>query len=85
MGRFESESDLNEGDDAESKAKTKESAERGEKLNRSHSNASLQFWIGCTYLIIVGDAGDAVSVNFTAPCKFSRLNAKIYHFTACVQ
>ena len=37
------------------------------------------------YLIIVGDAADAVSVNFSARCKFSRLNAKIYHFTACVQ
>ena len=30
------------------------------------------------YLIIVADAGDAVSVNFSARCKFSRLNAKIY-------
>jgi len=38
-----------------------------------------------TYLIIVGDAGDAVCVNFFARCKFSRLNAKIYHFTACIQ
>ena len=37
------------------------------------------------YLIIVGDAGDAVSVNFSARCKFSRLNAKIYHFSECIQ
>ncbi len=37
------------------------------------------------HLIIVGDAADAVSVNFSARCKFSRLNAKIYHFTECIQ
>ena len=38
-----------------------------------------------SYLIIVADAADAVSVNFSARCKFSRLNEKIYHFTACSQ
>ena len=38
-----------------------------------------------SHLIIVGDAADAVSVNFSARCKFSRLNAKIYHFTECIQ
>ena len=37
------------------------------------------------HLIIVGDAADAVSVNFSAWCKFSRLNAKIYHFSECIQ
>ena len=34
------------------------------------------------HLIIVADA---VSVNFSARCKFSRQNAKIYHFTECIQ
>ena len=40
---------------------------------------------GGSHLIIVADAADAVSVNFSARCKFSRLNAKIYHFTECIQ
>jgi hypothetical protein len=41
--------------------------------------------IPSSHLIIVGDAADAVSVNFSARCKFSRLNAKIYHFSDCIQ
>ena len=42
------------------------------------------------HLIIVADAADVVSVNFSARCKFSRLNAKILvsvfnvHCTMCV-
>ena len=43
---------LNEWDDAESKAETKESAKRGEKLNRSHSNASLKLWTGSIFNIL---------------------------------
>ena len=39
-------SDLNEWDDAEAEAEAKDSAKRGEKLNRPHSNASLQLWTG---------------------------------------
>ena len=44
-------SDLNEWDDAESKAEAKESSERGEKLNRSHSYASLKLWTGSIFNI----------------------------------
>ena len=39
-------------------------------------------WCPWSHLIIVADA---VSVNFSARCKFSRQNAKIYHFTECIQ
>ena len=36
--------DLDEGDRAEPKEKTKEAAEGGDKLNRSHRDPSLQFF-----------------------------------------
>ena len=32
------------------------------------------------YQIIVADAADAVSVNFSGRCKFYRFNAKNWHF-----
>ena len=35
--------DLQEGDDAEAKEKTKEAAKRGDKLHRTHRDASLHF------------------------------------------
>ena len=43
---LEMKSDLNKWDDAEAKAETKESAKRGEKLNRSHPYAPLKLWRG---------------------------------------
>ena len=40
----ESKANLNEGDDTESKTKSKEAAKRGEKVHPSHPHTSLHFY-----------------------------------------